>query len=329
MGAISAGACGPLFKHGFGPSWDLAFTQSNFAVVTKLGIWLMPRPEAFVSAKVHLAEEEDLALAVDILRPLRLDGTINGVPNIRNALGGAIAVSRREQWYSGAGPIPDEVKVGMRRKLGLGWWLLQYGIYGREEVVRAQAKAVRQRFENVPGARIEEELFDAAAIASPDRGGAGSRAAIPSLNALGIVDWWGGSGGHIDFSPVLPPRGEDALKLHRLCRSIIEEAGLDYMGTFYNFGRAMALICAITFDREDEARTAALRPMFSRLIERAAAAGYGEYRTHVRYMDEVAGIYDWNGGALAALNARVKDALDPHGILAPGKQGIWPARLRT
>jgi 4-cresol dehydrogenase (hydroxylating) len=28
------------------------------------------------------------------------------------------------------------------------------------------------------------------------------------------------------------------------------------------------------------------------------------------------------------LSQTIKDALDPKGILAPGKQGIWPARYR-
>ena len=41
-------------------------------------------------------------------------------------------------------------------------------------------------------------------------------------------------------------------------------------------------------------------------------------------MDLVADSYDWGGGALKKLNEKVKDALDPNGILAPGKSGIWP-----
>jgi 4-cresol dehydrogenase (hydroxylating) len=45
-------------------------------------------------------------------------------------------------------------------------------------------------------------------------------------------------------------------------------------------------------------------------------------------MDLVAGTYDFNGNALLRLNQRMKDALDPNGIIAPGKSGIWPKGLR-
>ena len=53
--------------------------------------------------------------------------------------------------------------------------------------------------------------------------------------------------------------------------------------------------------------------------------GYGEYRTHLDFMDQIAGTYNWNDGALWKLHHRLKQALDPVGILSPGKSGIWPA----
>jgi 4-cresol dehydrogenase (hydroxylating) len=63
-------------------------------------------------------------------------------------------------------------------------------------------------------------------------------------------------------------------------------------------------------------------------VKDAAAAGYGEYRTHLSYMDEVADTFSYNDHALRRFNERVKDAIDPNGILAPGRNGIWPAAWR-
>ena len=56
----------------------------------------------------------------------------------------------------------------------------------------------------------------------------------------------------------------------------------------------------------------------------ARAEGYGVYRTHLATMDFAASQYDFNDGALLRLSETIKDALDPDGILAPGKSGIWP-----
>ena len=41
-------------------------------------------------------------------------------------------------------------------------------------------------------------------------------------------------------------------------------------------------------------------------------------------MDQVAETYDFNDNAKMKLDEQLKNALDPKGILAPGKNGVWP-----
>jgi 4-cresol dehydrogenase (hydroxylating) len=83
------------------------------------------------------------------------------------------------------------------------------------------------------------------------------------------------------------------------------------------------------YDRDNDTQVANMRRLFDALIDQTASAGYGEYRTHLGWMDKVNHSYDFNNGAQRRLNERVKDAIDPNGILAPGKQGVWPSAYRN
>ena len=65
--------------------------------------------------------------------------------------------------------------------------------------------------------------------------------------------------------------------------------------------------------------------MIRTLIKDAADNGWGEYRTHIALMDQIAETYNFNDNAQMKLNETIKNALDPKGILAPGKSGVWPS----
>ena len=48
MGAMPGNQAWHLYKRGLGPTPDQLFMQSNFGIVTKMGIWLMPEPECYM-----------------------------------------------------------------------------------------------------------------------------------------------------------------------------------------------------------------------------------------------------------------------------------------
>jgi 4-cresol dehydrogenase (hydroxylating) len=115
----------------------------------------------------------------------------------------------------------------------------------------------------------------------------------------------------------------------RLIRARVESRGFDYAGGFTLNPRHAIALALVSFDRDDPEQAAQVRALFPELIADAAAAGYAPYRSHVAFMDLIADQYDAHGSALRRTVERIKDALDPAGILAPGKQGIWPAGRRA
>lgn len=153
-------------------------------------------------------------------------------------------------------------------------------------------------------------------------GWTGTPLTFPMQNA----NWHGGRGGHIGFSPVLPQSGSAAMAQFKRTYDRYKEYGMDYQASFAFGERHLINVNAILLDKDDAEMMQRVDPFIRTLIADAKAQGYGEYRTHLDYMDAVEATYDFNGHALRRLNEQVKNALDPDGILAPGKSGIWPGR---
>jgi 4-cresol dehydrogenase (hydroxylating) flavoprotein subunit len=322
-GAMGNSATWPLFRHGFGPSWDQLFVQSNFGVVTKAGFWLMPEPESTLTMTLRLPLAEDIGWVVDALTPLRIAGVISHNVNITSYMGSATMSSQRREWYDGAGALPDDVVKAIMEKTGAGWWNLTLRLYGLPEVNEAHRKLVEKAIAPHTSAQFRVTAWSRGQPRSESGG-----APRPGVFPLQIVNWHGGRGGHICYSPVLPADGKRVLKQMNLTRRRYQEHGVDFSSTFYLCGRHVINVNLMIYDRDDAELTKRTRDLFRVLVEDAAKEGYGEYRTHLTYMDQVARTFDFNTYALLRLNEAVKDALDPNGILAPGKSGIWPRQYR-
>jgi FAD linked oxidases, C-terminal domain len=90
--------------------------------------------------------------------------------------------------------------------------------------------------------------------------------------------------------------------------------------------REMHHIVCIVFDRSNAEQKRNAHSLIKTLIADAAKMGWGEYRTHLALMDQIAETYNFNDNAQGRLNSVIKEALDPRGVLAPGKNGVWPRR---
>lgn len=322
MGAMRNSSTWALAKYGFGPAWDQMFVQSSFGVVTKANLWLMPEPEATLSLNFNLPDKEDIVWALDLLAELRLRRAIDSSVTIGNYMRVVTMTTQRKEWYDGPGPLPEDVVQNIKNKLGIGWWTFTINLFGYEDVIRAQARVIRQAF----AARLKSDIGER----SWRRGEPLDKSALlqPSVRFLQVINWWGGRGGHMGFSPVLPIDGKAAYAQFEATRKRYDEAGLDHYGGFTMGERYLTNVNQIIYDKDNQDMIRRAHQLFSTLIADAAKAGYSEYRTHLTYMDRVAATFDFNRHALRRLNETVKDAIDPQGIIAPGKSGIWPRAYR-
>jgi 4-cresol dehydrogenase (hydroxylating) len=209
----------------------------------------------------------------------------------------------------------------------IGMWNFYGALYGPPPIMDTLWSAIRDAFASVPGAKFyfpEDRKHDNDVL----KHRAQTMRGAPRLTEYSFVNWVGGGGGHIGFSPVSPIKGSEALKQYTMVRERMHEYGFDYMSVFAIGWRELHHVIELVFDRRDPVIKQRAHDVFQILVREAAAAGYGEYRTHISFMDQIAATYNWNDNALLKLNQTLKDALDPNGILAPGKQGIWPARYR-
>ena len=320
MGAVAGSSTWNLYRYGFGPAWDQMFAQSNFGVVTKAGVWLMPEPESVLGMDLEFDRPEDLGPLIDALGPLRREGLLQANPTIGNWLRAASMVTRRTDWTDKPGALDDSVIDAIRKKFGMGWWGVGLRIFGREPVNRTIYPILEKAMTDLKPLSLKPTSWKRGEPIAPT-----PNMGVPMTAPLQSANWHGGVGGHVGFSPVLPQSGKLALDQFHATYARYKQFGMDYQASFAFGERHLINVNTVLFNRDDPAMMKRVDPFLKSLIADARARGYCEYRTHLDYMDTVAATYDFNDHALLRLNRRVKDALDPGGVIAPGKSGIWPS----
>lgn len=325
MGGMSSGNTWHVYKKAFGPSIDGLFMQSNLGIVTRMGIWLMPKPQRYLSCVVQCRHDTDLPKLIDVARPFLLNRTIPNNPVIANLLSTIALIAPRHEWYQGEGPIPEDVLNRIVEETGLGRWTMRFALYGDHRLVEVQMGMLRDAFSAIPGAEINYREYEGDLAEDSIHPADKTQIGIPANDMIDTARWRSDqSGGYLSFSSVAPLVGAEVAAQSELIRAGLRDAGFDHHCSLVLFSRSAVHASPIVFDRNDRNQVAAAYTAYAALIESTGAAGYGPRRTHLNFMDMVENQFDFNDHALRRVNQALKDALDPNGVLAPGRYGIWP-----
>jgi len=344
---------GPLHRWGVGPSLDGLFSQSNFGVVTRMTVWLMPAPEYFQAFFFRCDRERQLGAVIDELSRLRLTGALQSTVHVGNDYK-VLAGLQQYPWEetNGATPLSPESMEKFRAKRNLGLWNGSGGLYGTKvqvgesrRLIRAALKgkvdrlsflddrllALSVRFAKPVKFFTGWDLSDLLKVLRPLYG---LLQGIPSERPLESAYWRKRSPipesmdpdrdgcGLLWFAPILPAAGEHVAMVRAAVTEILYAAGFEPMISFSLMnGRAIACVISISYDRAAPGEDRRAMSCYENLVARVNAMGYHSYRLGIQSMAEMD-----MPESYGALIRTIKDAVDPAGILSPGR--YEPAQIK-
>lgn len=322
QGSIPDSRVWHLYKRSLGPSLGELFVQSNLGIVVKMGVWLKRRPEAYAPLVLVIDEDQDLEAAIDTTRELRLAGHLEGIPSIYSTLRAAHMVlddpipPRRE-------PFTEAEYRQIGQDKGIGAWAVRAAVWGEPEIVGAKVQRITAAWERIPSGRVlPVRIYGRDEYDQFTRSAEKITIGMPTLKAIESTP---DHVAHLDVSPVLPLQGTAVREAVETIRSLYLESGLNFgLGMMVSGERAVVAIAGIRYDRTEPDDVRRAFELGTRMVDAMGRLGYSDARPHLAFMDQAASVHSYNGHAYRRFVEQIKNAIDPNGILAPGRHGIWP-----
>lgn len=343
MGAMPNSSSWQEYKHGFGPDPAGLFGQGNFGIVTKMGFRLMPKPEHWRHGLVTVPRRNDLIPMIETVNYLTDLGII-GEPWYS---GGLQPLMANTEFAEAANAFNEEEMDRQALAAGLPSWRVELQFYGSEGTTLANweyAKELMAR--NIPDARFTDgeslpvPLTDEQ-IKNPTMSYETSMRRNITQGRPGLGIWY--QTGRTEFNPnswnethiglfsLVGRSGEAVFQAQKDFADISRRLEMPaffpnalfgpvnwYQHTFL-MGNGFAAAQGNTPEQKKDA-TRLLR----RILEENARLGYGDYRAPPILQDDVSDQYSFNNHILRRFNEQLKNAVDPNGIISPGRAGIWP-----
>ncbi len=318
-----------LYPYGIGPYLDGLFTQSNFGIVVRMGVWLMPKPETMTAFFGKIEDDAALLHVVEKLRVMKLNRDLPGCLHIANA----------QRVLSMGDSAPKDVKA----------WNFSGAFYGDSADVKLKTRKLLNRLRDVAELKFVDEQKLRIAKKFPNAlktlTGVDLPRMLPALSSFfGLLK--GVPNGHalkgayfrnptpvprknIDavrdncglywISPVIPAHPSALTRFLALVRPIYKMFDFDFHATLnLGEGRTICAILSISFNKFDHAEAVRASRCYEKLSRELIGAGYVPYRTGVQSMRSVV---KRNDSFWKFVNT-LKEGIDPNQILSPGRYNI-------
>lgn len=331
-----------IYKWGLGPFVDGLFSQSNFGIVVRIGVWLQPVPAHLEVCLAQVNSDEDAFALADKVRILHLEQSIRTRANF---LSQGRLLSLFEQSPHPTRPLSEEEVRSLADYYGIGRWNVMFALFG----TRDQTAAAKKRISRLIRPHCSRLIFASERRIKLLRSiGAAIRLrrltelatmlrlimsifkGAPTIGALRLAYWRNQSAkppqenpnpsrdrcGVIWFAPIVPLSSSGMRDFIALAAPICRSNGFDFAPTFTTVAdRAFDCTIPILYSKDDPEQCAHALNCYNQLASSAAAAGFVPYRLGIQSMNQFFDPDDPYTRFVSTLKA----AIDPQRILAPGR----------
>lgn len=338
-----------LYKWGLGPYLDGIFTQSNFGIVTKAGIWLMPKPKEIALLILTFNSDAQVANVFPKLRDLKLRGLLPSTVHVSNEMR---IVSCFQQYpfdrLDGCEPIDERSREELLKKWGLTRWTCFTSLRGSKAEIRVAFREIKRTlrkscgiyfadsrrvkaakmlgsifriFTGVDPSRLEMlyHLVSGRPSHGPTYGTYWRKRTAPSTmppdpikDKCGLA-WIG---------PIVPCVRSEITSFLLTVKQCTSAFGFESNLTLTMLSeRALCGTIGIFFDKENEEESGRARACYLSCLTECVKLGYIPYRHGINAEDAADTLFRKDDPFWATCR-KLKEALDPNHVLSPGKYGI-------
>jgi len=327
-----------------GPDLAQLFVQSNFGIVTAMRIPLFPIPETTLTFAIAFKTDEDFFNGIAILSALRRDDTISSLAHTGNATRALMTNSRFPTECNPKTVLTDQDCnniLNSQSPMKYGAWTCVGALYGYQSDVKNKKKRIQKALKGIASVKFFtdskitqiDKLINSslmlrfkslnflrnsfASIKALHGITRGQPSFLPSQNIFWRVHQIENLG-LIWHAPVIPATAKDCAALLQVARQIYTTHRFEMPLTLTLIdAKHMTAVFNISYDKTNPEETLRAHAAYRALSQATNRLRYFPYRCGLAS----SAVIHYNDSQYRCLQA-IKSALDPQGIMAPGRYGL-------